>query len=341
MGDRWQRDERVLRWVLTKSQREHGDFDFEYETNPPRPVAELDGMSSTDLQTSLWRLLEHDLIRGEPPADPNCRQCVELRPDALVGRPSWSRLQPTVSGLIALGEFPEIDRVISAEGLRATLDALATWAPEEAKPRLRQAAGLVGRSGDDALRAMIATAATSRPMSPSRTTQSPPDADIVSERRNLQVLRLFARPGTIDAHGAFTLSAARLRELGVDITSAEMLQAIHALANRGYLGGGHGWVEGLPGVWEDDPTEFPFDSIEYRHFFVSGRGLQALGDWPPFTDLTPTTVAALLGKLADETAEQTQADETRAAARDIRALGPTILDVAVSAAVSTPPAPGQ
>jgi hypothetical protein len=97
MGDLWQRDERVLRWVLTEFERAHGDFDFAYETNPPQPVPELDGMVSTDLQTSLWRLVEHGLIGGDPPADPNCRQCVELRQNAIVGKPTWSRLQPRAS----------------------------------------------------------------------------------------------------------------------------------------------------------------------------------------------------------------------------------------------------
>jgi len=111
-----------------------------------------------------------------------------------------------------------------------------------------------------------------------------------------------------------------------------MLQAIHALADIGYLSGGHGWAEGIRDVGHGEPTDFPFESIEYRHFFVSGRGLRALGQWPAFTDLTPTTFAALLELIADETADQPQADDTRAAAQDIRFLGPGIIDVAIGAA---------
>jgi hypothetical protein len=162
-------------------------------------------------------------------------------------------------------------------------------------------------------------------MSLSPATQSPTDAETARERRDLQVLQLFARPGTIDAHGAFTLSDARLRELGVDLACDEMLQAIHALGDLGYLGGGHGWVEGVPD-WQE---EFPFERIEYRHFFVTGRGLRALGELPSFTDLTPTTLTALLERLADETADHAQADEMRVAAWDVRGFGPGMLDAAV------------
>jgi len=158
------------------------------------------------------------------------------------------------------------------------------------------------------------------------------DSDTVSEHR--EVLQLLARPGPIDAYGAFTLSDTRLRDLGVALTSAEMLHAIKALADLGYLGGGHGWIEGDPEVWQAEPTEFPFESVEYRHFFVSGRGLRALGEWPSFMDLTPATLAALLELLADEAADHAQAEEVRAAAWDIRVLGPGILDVAVGAATA-------
>jgi hypothetical protein len=336
MGNVWQRDERVLRWVFTESWRAGQRYDFEYETSPPQPVPELDGMLSTDLQTSLWRLHQYGLIQGDAPADPNCRACpADGRENAMVGKVSWSRLGPTASGLIALGEFPDLDRIMSAEGIRAVLDALATWASEEAASRLRTAAGLVGQLDDDVLQATMASVAASpRSMSLSPAMQSSNDAETVCEGRDLQVLQVFARPGTIDARGAFTLSDARLRELGVALAFDEMLQAIHALSDLDYVGG-HGWVEGVPDVFpQGEPTEFPFESIEYRHFFVTGRGLRALGEWPSFTDLTPTTLAALLEWLADETVDQAQANETRAAAWDIRVLGPGILDVAVNVATA-------
>jgi hypothetical protein len=326
----------VLRLVLSDSERAHGRFAFEYETNPPQPVAELDGMLSTDLQTSLWRLHQYGLIHADVPADPNCRACGGDRPlNAVVEKMSWSRLRPTTSGLIAFGEFPDLDRIMSAEGVRAVLDAVATWASEEAASRLRNAARLVGQLGDDVLRATMASVAASpRSMSLSPAMPSSNDAETAWERRDLQVLQLFARPGTIDAHGAFTLSEARLRELGVDLTVDEMLQSIHALADLDYVDG-HGWIEGVPDVLpRDEPFEVPLDHFEYRHFFVTGRGLRALGEWPSFTDLTPATLAALLERLADESADQAQADETRAAAWDIRVLGPRLLDFVVSEATA-------
>lgn len=330
MGDLWQRDERALRWVITEYRRA-GRYDFEYETNPPQPIPELDRMLSTDLQTSLWRLHQFGLIHADAPADPNCRACVvaDLPRNATVGTMSWSRLGPTASGLIALGEFPDLDHITSPQGIRAVLDALANWAPEEAASRLRKAAGLFEQMDDDVLRATLASVAASPPsMSPLSATQSSDDGETAWERRDLQVLQLFARPGTIDAHGAYTLSQSRLRELGLNLTFDEMLRSIHALGDLGYVDG-HGWVEGVP---EGGPTEVRFECVEYRHFFVTGRGLRALGEWPSFTDLTPTTIAALLERLAAETADQAQADETRAAAWDIRVLGPGILDVAVNVA---------
>ena len=335
MGDLWQRDERVLRWVTKEYRRTHGRFDFEYETNPPQPVAELDGMFSTELQASLWRLHQFSLIHAEAPADPNCRACDTDRPrNVMVGTMAWSRLGPTASGLIALGEFPNLDRITSAAGIRAMLDALANWAPEEAASRLRKAAGLVAALDDDVLRATLArVAASPRSMGLSPALPSSNDAETGCEGRDLQVLQLLARRGAIDAHGAFTLSQARLRELGVDLAFDEMLQAIHALSDLDYVGG-HGWVEGAPDVWQGEPTEAPFQSIEYRDFFVTGRGLRAIGEWPSFTDLTPTTIAALLEWLATVSTDQAQADETRAAAWDIRVLGPGILDTAVYAAAA-------
>lgn len=334
MGDLWERDERVLRWVLAEYRRAHGGYAFEYETNPPQPVAELDGLLSTDLQTSLRRLHQFGLVHADAPADPNCRACgVDQPQNVIVGKVLWSRLRPTASGLIAVGEFPGVDRIMTAKGVRAVLDALSAWAPEEAASRLRKAARLLGKLDDDVVRAGLANVeASPTSMSLSPAMRSSNDAETASERRVLQVLQLFARPGTIDAQGAFTLSDARLRELGVDLTSDEMLQSINSLADLGYVDG-HGWVEGVPDALpQGKPAERPFEYVEYRHFFVTGRGLRALGQWPAFTDITPTTVALLLERLADESSDQTQADETWAAARDIRVLGPGVLDVAVDVA---------
>jgi hypothetical protein len=71
------------------------------------------------------------LIDGDVPACPNCRACGtdHLRQNAVVGKVSWSRLRPTTFGLIALGEWRDLGRIMSAEGIRAVLDALATLAP--------------------------------------------------------------------------------------------------------------------------------------------------------------------------------------------------------------------
>jgi hypothetical protein len=294
MSGVWQRDERVLRWVLTEFEQSLGSYGFQYETNPPEPVPELDGMLSSDLHASLFRLFQYGLIGGRAPA--------EMR-----GQVSWERLRPTVSGRIVLGEWPDLDRFVTAEGMRAVLDALAPWAPEEAAPRLREAAAVVGQAGDDVVRETIGSGAASASNEPE-----------TWERRDLPVLQLLARPGTIDIDGGFTLSDARLRELGADLTFDEALPAIQALADLDYVDG--------QGSLEDERT------IVYTLLFVTGRGMRALGEWPSFTDLTPKTLGALLDRLADETADQAQAAETRAAGRDIRVLGGGPVEAAVSAA---------
>src|SRR5439155_26348148 len=181
MGDVWQRDERVLRWILTEYRRFLGGYEFEYETNQPEPVPELDGMLSPDLHASLFRLFQYGLIDGRVPGYPGRKV-------------SWWRLRPTAFGEIALGEWPDLGRLMSAVGIGAVLEALATYAPEQARSRLRHAAAVVRRSGDDVLRATLVGVATWP------ATQSFSDAETAWERRDLPVLQLLARPGTIDMH---------------------------------------------------------------------------------------------------------------------------------------------
>jgi hypothetical protein len=64
----------------------------------------------------------------------------------------WTHLRITAAGLIALGEWPDLDRVMSAVAIRSLLLRLADEAPEAEKSPLRRAAGLVARMGGDAVR---------------------------------------------------------------------------------------------------------------------------------------------------------------------------------------------
>jgi hypothetical protein len=61
----------------------------------------------------------------------------------------WSQLRVKADGLIILGEWPDLDRVASAQGVVVLLTELAaeTTNPEDQKT-LRRAAGAVGRLGE-------------------------------------------------------------------------------------------------------------------------------------------------------------------------------------------------
>jgi hypothetical protein len=61
----------------------------------------------------------------------------------------------TADGLVAIGEWPDLDRIASAVGIHDVLDALADAAPEEDRSFLRRAAGLVGRLGDEIVRTTL------------------------------------------------------------------------------------------------------------------------------------------------------------------------------------------
>jgi hypothetical protein len=61
----------------------------------------------------------------------------------------WSRLRVTGRGLQVLGEWPELDRLNSAEGLRLLLDRMADEIedPEE-RSRMKRLIGFLGSIGD-------------------------------------------------------------------------------------------------------------------------------------------------------------------------------------------------
>ncbi len=61
----------------------------------------------------------------------------------------WSQLRLTAHGLVLLGEWPDLDRVASAQGLTVLLAELAEEAGDtDDKKALRMAAGAVGRLGE-------------------------------------------------------------------------------------------------------------------------------------------------------------------------------------------------
>lgn len=135
---KWERvDEPVLRWIATLPPS-LGMKSYHLELREPEPFAELPGLSSRDVHESLLRLRSHRLIDG--------------RESGAMRNSTWSMLRPTASGLIVLGEWPDLDRVATAASLHRLLRALGEEAPDEERGALVQAAGVVSRTADAVLR---------------------------------------------------------------------------------------------------------------------------------------------------------------------------------------------
>ena len=140
----WDRvDEPVLRWIRDDWPLKLGErHQYTFETRPPEPIPELDDLPSDELHESLRRLYEAELIDG-------------LVAEAMGGTTTWTNLRLTSLGLVAIGEWPDLDLIASAVGIHDVLDALADAAPEEERSFLRRAAGTVGRLGDEIVRSTL------------------------------------------------------------------------------------------------------------------------------------------------------------------------------------------
>jgi len=138
----WDRvDGPILRWVATLGSADRVDL----ELREPEPFEPIPGLTSLDVQQSLRRLRSHGLIDGtESPA---------------FGNSTWMHLRVTAGGLIVLGEWPDLARVASAASLHRLLRALSDDAPKADQTALRQAAGVVGKYGDEVLRGAAADVA--------------------------------------------------------------------------------------------------------------------------------------------------------------------------------------
>jgi hypothetical protein len=87
----------------------------------------------------------------------------------------------------------------------------------------------------------------------------------------------------------------------LDLEHDEIVDAILTLGDAGYIEG-----ELLASTGGD---------ATFTHFHVTGRGLQALGEWPLFDDIvSPLTFAALLDRLAEEA----PTEEEKTNARPVR-----------------------
>jgi hypothetical protein len=103
-----------------------------YESEDCADELEL-SLGSRQVHEALTRLCDYGLIAGK----------VHLTECAV-----WSHLRLTADGLILLGEWPDLDRVASFEGLQALLVKLAAGVEEkDERSAVRHAAGAIGRLG--------------------------------------------------------------------------------------------------------------------------------------------------------------------------------------------------
>lgn len=130
-------DEPVLRWVASLPPSLGMEI-YEFAVDDPETFEAIPGVDSRQVNESLHRLLSYELIDGgpEPPT----------------ARVDWTRLRITAKGLIALGEWPDLDRIATVATVHRLLRSLADEAPESERSVLRKAAGAVTRAGDEALR---------------------------------------------------------------------------------------------------------------------------------------------------------------------------------------------
>ena len=103
-------------------------------------------MDSEHLDQALVRLLEHGLVDGK-------RQ-------ETIGFASWTGLRVTARGMQVLGEWPDLDQLASAVGVKMLLNELAKSAPNEEQSSLRRMVGVIGDVGEGvAMSTLNATAA--------------------------------------------------------------------------------------------------------------------------------------------------------------------------------------
>jgi hypothetical protein len=141
----------------------------------------------------------------------------------------------------------------------------------------------------------------------------------VWERRDLPVLRALATSEDENVRQGFLdLSADQERPLGLEMTTADAYEAVLTLRDAGYIEGelqhegGHGAL--------------------VTNFQVTGRGQQALGEWPWFDELaSPATLALLLERLAEEASSPAEAGSLRRAANYARGLTGSTLRAATIA----------
>jgi hypothetical protein len=84
-----------------------------------------------------------------------------------------------------------------------------------------------------------------------------------------------------------------------------------------------------------DRREEASAGVVFTNVLVTGPGMQALGQWPLFEEITsPPTLAAFLDRLADQAADPEEAAALRGAASYVRSLSGELLRAAARAALT-------
>jgi hypothetical protein len=146
----------------------------------------------------------------------------------------------------------------------------------------------------------------------------------VWQRRDLPVLQaLSTSEDTYVREGYVMLGQGRGSEaLGLELTDGEIHDAILTLADAGYVDFKRQYESG-PGA-------------HFTNFSVTGRGQQALGEWPLFdTIASPETLALMLERLAEEAPTDEEADNLRRAANYVRTLSVPALRAFATGAIAT------
>jgi hypothetical protein len=139
-------DEPVLRWLLKQDSTWFASWNLQLTLRPePEPEPDFGpGLDSRQIDEALQRLAGDGLIHGE-------------RLES-VGYASWSRLRVRAQGLIALGEWPDIDAVTSFAGIQALVAALAEDADDpEDKSALKRTVGVMGQLGEGVTEGTLAS----------------------------------------------------------------------------------------------------------------------------------------------------------------------------------------
>lgn len=134
------------------------------------------------------------------------------------------------------------------------------------------------------------------------------------ETRDLLVLRAVAETDDPEVRGGFLFlgQGVGANKLGVGLSDDDIEIALLTLSDAGY-------------VTATDTRRHGGGGGSFTQLHVTGRGMQALGKWPWFTELSPVSLAALLDQFAVEAATTEETENARRAARYLRTLPPAIV----------------